>query len=215
MAKRKTVFRLLLGLACSAAILWLGVGCGEDIAPAYQCGTDSLRQANKTLEVFEKHKRLFNRYPNRVAVKLGFLRDEKTGRRTETWGIVTIVSEVVDQDRLPPEERLPNEIEGVPVQIILAEIAFAGQEFSDASPDERDPHVNLAWSVWNKNRDFFRRHPFYDGSILLGQMDPEPGNRIYGIKVVLTQEVDDRYLRSAVSIPDCLEDVPVKITVNP
>ena len=92
-----------------------------------------MRQANKTLEVFEKHKRLFNRYPHRVAVKLGFLRDEKTGRRTETWGIVTIVSEIVDQDRLPPEERLPNEIEGVPVQIILAEIAFAGQQFSDAA----------------------------------------------------------------------------------
>ena len=42
MTKRKTVFRLLLGLACSAAILWLGVGCGKDIDPDYPCGQEAL-----------------------------------------------------------------------------------------------------------------------------------------------------------------------------
>ena len=76
MAKRKTVFRLLLGLACSAAILWLGVGCGE---PDYQCGTESLEQATKTLEVPTTFVALSRPPPTQDE----FLRDEETGQRTK------------------------------------------------------------------------------------------------------------------------------------
>ena len=126
MLTRKTLPKLTLALACSAAILWLGAGCGI-IGPDYQCGTESLKQANKTREVALKYESLFKRQPNFPQAREGFLRDESTGRRTETWGIVVIVDgEKVDQDTLPPEDRIPDELEGVPVQIIPWQIAEKG-----------------------------------------------------------------------------------------
>ncbi len=56
MNKRKTLIKPTLALVCTAAILWLAVGCWEEIDPDYQCGTKSLERANKAVEVFNELK---------------------------------------------------------------------------------------------------------------------------------------------------------------
>ena len=214
MAKRKTVFRLLLGLACSAAILWLGVGCGE---PDYQCGTESLEQANKTLEVFKKYRPLLLRYPDRLYVDIVFLRDEETGQRTKSWGIVIVVSEMVDQDTLPIDDRIPDKLEGVPVQIITSEIYNKVERFyGEGWISDVDPQSNLAYDVWNKNRDFLRRYPFTSGSgVVSRDVEKEPGNRIWHIEVGVKEKVHNLGLPPTVRMPECLEGVPVRIKVRP
>ena len=85
MTNRKTFLRLTLALVCSAAILWLGVGCGKEVDPDYQCGTESLRQANRTNEVFHKYNSLFNRYPSPQCDK-GILEGRENWRQNGNMG---------------------------------------------------------------------------------------------------------------------------------
>ena len=210
MTNRRTLFKLTLFLACAAVIVWLGVGCGE---PDYQCGTESLERANKTLEVFKKYRPLLLRYPDRLYVKIEFLRDEETGQRTKSWGIVIVVSEMVDQDTLPIDDRIPDKLEGVPVQIITSEIYYKVERFYGESwISDVDPQVNIAYDVWNKNRDFLRRYPFTSGSVVLSRdVEKEPGNRIWHIEVIVKEKVHNLGLPPTVRMPECLEGVPVKI----
>ena len=212
MLTRKTLPKLTLALACSAAILWLGAGCGI-IGPDYQCGTESLKQANKTREVALKYESLFKRQPNFPQAREGFLRDESTGHRTETWGIVVIVDgEKVDQDTLPPEDRIPDELEGVPVQIIPWQIAEKGDISQGGFPFTGDPHFLLAIETKSKNIDLFDDSPFSNVARTSGVKD---GNGMMEIELFVTEKVDPLTLPPEDRIPDCLEDVPVKIRVDP
>ena len=210
MTNRRTLFKLTLFLACAAVIVWLGVGCGE---PDYQCGTESLERANKTLEVFKKYRPLLLRYPDRLYVEIGFLRDEETGQRTKSWGIVIVVSEMVDQDTLPIDDRIPDKLEGVPVQIITSEIYNKVERFyGEGWISDVDPQSNIANDVWNKNRDFLRRYPFTSGSVVSSRdVEKEPGNRIWHIEVIVKEKVHNLGLPPTVRMPECLEGVPVKI----
>ena len=63
-----------------------------------------------------KYEALFWRQPNVVSVGIGFIKDEN-GEWTEEVGLVISVSQKVDQNTLPPEDRIPIFVEGVPVQI--------------------------------------------------------------------------------------------------
>ncbi len=67
-------------------------------------------------EVRLKYDPLFWRQPNVHAVGEGLFSDGKGGW-TETVGIVIDVTEKVDQSTLPAEDRIPECLEGVPVQI--------------------------------------------------------------------------------------------------
>ena len=69
-------------------------------------------------QVRNKYDPLFWRQPNVHGVGLGRIRDEK-GEVTNTWGISVFVAKRVDQRRLPPEDRLPDCLEGIPIQIIV------------------------------------------------------------------------------------------------
>ena len=104
MANRKIVFRLLLGLVCSAAILWLAVACQDR---DYQCGTESLKLTMRTYEVLMKYLPMIMRLPHHPSPKLEFLRDEN-GDLTDTWGIVIITSKEIDQYALNAEDRIPD-----------------------------------------------------------------------------------------------------------
>lgn len=214
MANKKAALGIMVVLACAAVILW---SIDTYIKPGYQCGTDSLERANKTKEVFDKYKSLFERQPNRPYIKRGFFQDENTGQWTDTWGIVIIVDEKVDQDMLPPGDRIPDSLEGVPVQIIPAEIAnMVPPLYQGGFPNEVDVHANLVMSVRAKNRDLFNRHPFFNGvGLPYVEAGSERGNRIYGISMFVTEKVNPRTLPPEDRIPDCLEDVPVRITVKP
>ena len=67
-------------------------------------------------EVRLKYDDLFWRQPNVVGVGEGYFKDEN-GEWTERSGIRVTVTEKVDQSTLPPEDRIPDCLEGVPVNI--------------------------------------------------------------------------------------------------
>ena len=64
-----------------------------------------------------KYEDLFWRQPNVHSVGIGDITDEN-GEYTGIWGFRIHVIEKVDQNTLPPEDRIPHCLEGVPVQIV-------------------------------------------------------------------------------------------------
>ncbi len=64
-----------------------------------------------------KYEDLFWRQPNVHSVGIGDITDEN-GEYTDIWGFRIHVIEKVDQNTLPPEDRIPHCLEGVPVQIV-------------------------------------------------------------------------------------------------
>ena len=69
-----------------------------------------------------KYDDLFWRQPNVEAVGEGFFRDENGDRaKPEVVGIIVRVTEKVDQSEIPAEDRIPDCLEGVPVQIVEEE----------------------------------------------------------------------------------------------
>ena len=121
-----------------------------------------------------------------------------------------------NQEALLSEHRVPDFLEGVPIQIIPKEIANMADDFQGGGIDERDPHVNLVFEVTNKNRNLFYRNPSFKG-VGLPYVDAgnDPGNRIWGIRLYVAENVQQSSLSPTVRIPDCLEDVPVKFIVRP
>ena len=73
-------------------------------------------EVGRALNVRYKYDSLFWRQPNVYDVSTGFLRDGKGGS-TERWGINVWVTAKIDQSTLPPEDRIPDYLEGVPVKI--------------------------------------------------------------------------------------------------
>ena len=62
---------------------------------------------------------LFWRQPGVHSVGEGYFRDENGDRiEPEVWGIIIRVTEKVGQSTLPSEDRIPDCLEGVPVQIL-------------------------------------------------------------------------------------------------
>ena len=69
-------------------------------------------------EVRLKYDPLFWRQPNVFGVAEGFFQEEgRDGKHTDTWGIKVKVTKKVEQSTLPPEDRIPDCLEGVPVQL--------------------------------------------------------------------------------------------------
>ena len=149
-----------------------------------------------------------------------FLRDEN-GDMTDTWGIVILTRENIDQDKLPPEYRIPDSLEGVPVQILPREIGYPERLwYPQFDPEIGNPHSHVRADVDRKNWDLFRRYPFFSRTNSYtadrGE-DPFKSNsldRIFGIEVFVTEKVDPSTLPWEDRIPDCLEDVPVRIRVE-
>ncbi len=75
-----------------------------------------MANSSQTSGVLYRHESLFWRQPNVYDVSTGFLRDGKGGW-TDTWGITVWVTEKVDQSALPPEDRIPDCLEGIPVKV--------------------------------------------------------------------------------------------------
>ena len=87
----------------------------------------------RILEVRAKYRPLFKRQPYYNGNGPSDLRDEN-GERTETQGIIIYVSRKVDQGTLPVEDRIPDCLEGVPVQIV----AEGPRILLSESPDDTD-----------------------------------------------------------------------------
>ena len=71
-----------------------------------------------------KYEDLFWRQPNVWGVGIGEFRDENGEWAGGPWAFAISVTEKVDQNTLPPEDRIPDCLEGVPVQIIEETVPY-------------------------------------------------------------------------------------------
>ena len=78
--------------------------------------TDTEITTAEMIKVQEKYKPLFMRQPDVHQTGVGRFTDEND-EYTGEWGIVVTVTKKVDQSTLPPEDRIPDCLEGIPVQI--------------------------------------------------------------------------------------------------
>ncbi len=129
-----------LGLTAAVVLVFAAFGCGSDATPT-DAGNSNQRSnvmvaptptspastprpyeryrgaVKRAMAAKEKYEDLLWRQPNLLSVGVGLFEDEH-GKLTETVGIVIGVSEKVDQSTLAPEDRIPETLDGVPVQII-------------------------------------------------------------------------------------------------
>ena len=129
MLATKPQTRLIVLIICFTAVLLLAACTDGDFKdPSTLCETKSAAEEEtmnatpeitdeRILEVRDKYRALFKRQPNYNGNGPGHLEDEN-GERTETRGITIYVSKKVDQNTVPVEDRIPDCLEGVPVQII-------------------------------------------------------------------------------------------------
>ena len=145
--QRTNVRGALPALVCLAAVLWLAVACGpkydltdydpatydqswtgECIAHLEEGGeiTVTTEDADSTAnrptrdelwDVIDKYGPLLDQQPTVWSIGPGRL-DDEDGNPTDEMGIVLLVDKKVDQSELPPEDRIPDCLDGVPVQII-------------------------------------------------------------------------------------------------
>ena len=189
----------------------------------YQNHKANTRQAAAVLHDYES---LFWRQPNVHEVGKGFLRDGKGGW-TDTWGITVWVTEEVDQSALPPEDRIPDMLEGVPVRITdeeplplapettcdhdtCAVRSLEREENMAETPEITDEYIH---EVRLKYDLLFWRQPNVIG-VSEGFLRDGRGGWLEtsGINVEVTRKVDQSALPPRDRIPDCLEGIPVKIT---
>ena len=213
MTSWKPALGLTLILACAAVTLWsIDTYARHD----YQCGEASLEHANKSVQVFNELSPRFERQPGFVAAERNFLLDENTRLPSKEWGVVVFVTEKVDQFTLQPELRIPNELEGVPVQLVPSELWKNVISSGQFEQSDVNPHVDYVGQVISKNQDLFYDYPFSNGATFdYPEHIGELWERIWGIKVFVTEEIDQSTLPPEARIPDCLEDIPVRITVRP
>ena len=122
MHKTKLSLAVLTVIICAVAVLLLVRACGEDWP--WDCTPEKEKTVaiNTSNDVYRarairpKYDPLFWRQPNVHGVGIGDLRNED-GEETGLWGFVVHVTEKVDQSKLPPEDRIPDCLEGVPVEI--------------------------------------------------------------------------------------------------
>ena len=100
------------------------------------------QQMRRIHEMRLKYDPLFWRQPNVYSVAEGYFRDGKGGWLS-TLGIVVSVSEKADQSTLSIEDRIPNTLEGVPVQIIEEPNEFQLRHLLVPGTEDRANHSTL------------------------------------------------------------------------
>ena len=124
-----------LPLVCAAFLLLLpscGGGASEidpsvsptavapNASPTADEAKENLEAIEETVEkaraIRHKYEDLFWRQPNVHGTGIGFIRDA-SGERTGRVGFIISVTKKVDQNELPPEDRIPDMLEGIEVQI--------------------------------------------------------------------------------------------------
>ena len=186
--------------------------------------------------VREKYEDLLWRQPNVHDVTVNQLLDDKGGW-TKHWGITVWVTEKVDQNTLPPEDRIPDHLHNVPIQIIDAEQPPKAPESScdysmcvvnleegvemmtSPAPNTRIDPAELArrqgpsaYRVRDKYKPLFNHQPnYYSTSLGLSIDENDELTEVGGIIVYVTRKVDQSTLPPQDRIPDCLEGVPVQI----
>ena len=240
---RKTPAGLVMTPLLCAAVLWLAAACSSDeerSTGGCERGSSELVSRDNMSEeehgrhlywvgranaMRDRHEDLLRRQPNFQDLSTGFLRDGKGGW-TDTWGITVWVTEKVDQGALPPEDRIPDYLENVPVQVIDEELPEPGKNVCDydrcgANSPEREGSMETTTEITDErihevrlkyDRLFWRQPNVFmvsEGFLADGRGGWTEDS---GINVKVTRKVDQRALPPEDRIPDCLEGIPVKIT---
>ena len=239
----RSMFRLWVLIAAMV----VAVACGEEEERRIEgCTTETsalVSRASTSEEEYQeqkgkamysdivrrKYKDLLWSQPNVQEVSTGFFRDGKGGW-TDTWGIIVWVTEKVDQSTLPPEDRIPDYLEGFPVQIIdegpLPEAvesvcdygmctvnSIEKEEEMETTPESGDEFRARRHEVRLKYNSLFWRQPNVFGVSEGFLADGRGGwTEEVGINVKVTKKVDQSTLPPGDRIPDCLEGIPVRIT---
>ena len=193
---------------------------------------DYLRKHSIAGGVLYRYQSLLWRQPNVYDVIQGFFRDDE-GRWTGMWGITVWVTERVDQNALPTEDRLPDYLEGVRIRIVEAKpelertesscdysmcgVNLEKGEVSMTNPnentlEERARRQALEQKVRDRYEPLFWRQPNVHSTsigLFLDENDERTGHS--GIIVSVTRKVDQSTLPPEDRIPDCLEGIPVHI----
>ena len=129
MPRKGDLLRHLLVVSC-ATVLALTAACGE--SPCGEFSTvketemttpeDYEADVERARAIRHKYEDLFWRQPNVHGTGIGIVVDEN-GNDTDRAGFIITVTKKVDQGTLPPEDRIPDCLEGVPVQIEEAPVA--------------------------------------------------------------------------------------------
>ena len=78
-------------------------------------------------EIHNRYEDLFQRQPNyRWTEVPTYLLPDENGGYAEVRGIIVWVTKKVDQSEIPAEDRIPDCLEGVPVQIVEEDIRLLG-----------------------------------------------------------------------------------------
>ena len=142
----KHTFPLSLLTLGAMALLLMAIACGIDATPTAppqplpDCTTqddpsmkekilmttpESLQDdVERARAIRHKYEDLFWRQPNVWGVGIGEFRDENGEWAGGPWAFAISVTEKVDQNTLPPEDRIPDCLEGVPVQIIEETVPY-------------------------------------------------------------------------------------------
>ena len=187
-------------------------------------------------DVRDKYEDLFWRQPNVYDVTVNQLLDDKGGW-TKHWGITVWVTEKVDQNSLPPEDRIPDHLQNVPIQIIDAEqppkvpesscdysMCVVNLEKGEEGMAKQDPNTRIdpaelarrqgpsEYRVRNKYEPLFWRQPnVYATGLGLFTDENDEITGASGIIVMVSKKVDQSTLPPEDRIPDCLEGIPVQI----
>ena len=70
----------------------------------------------RAMAIRHKYEGLFWRQPNVYGTGVGIIEDEN-GNASDRAGLIITVHTKVDQNTIPPDDRIPDCLEGVPVQI--------------------------------------------------------------------------------------------------
>ena len=241
MDTRKSSFRLL-SLLIPVTVFWWATACSPATPTPWPTATPTPTplptvtpiacERNNTdvrrEEVMKKYNDLLWRQPNVYDVFWNAsLRREDNGRRIPgrvRVGILVVVYPKVDQSMLPPEDRIPDCLEGIPVQVI--ERSPEGMKKEDMMEylkekwpcaEDFDPPLEQRRAVRDKYSDMLWRQPNVHG-IGVGTLRHENGEPIRGtagIKVYVTEKTDQSTLPPEDRIPDCLEGIPVQVLEEP
>ena len=135
MRARKLSFRLLLALICAVSVLAATVACSSEKEETKIITSESTSTPDcaynvtdeRIHEVRVQNDGLFWRQPNVFRVGEGHFRDEN-GNWLDTIGIVVGVTKKVDQNTLPAKDRIPDCIDGIPVNVQEEELPIMGEE---------------------------------------------------------------------------------------
>ncbi len=209
MTSKKAALGITLVLAFTVVILW-SVETFWTTDPDYPCGQEALKHAIHVREVLKENRRLFGRQPgdSRFQLVEHFFRDSE-GNWSDEYGIVFKVDKEEHLNTAAPEDRIPDEIDGVPVFLGFPNYSGYREGFYHKSPE-----IRYANAVIRKHEDLFFRQP----NIILvphtsisddGGRPEEPLS--VQIIILVTEKVNQGKLPRQDRIPDCLEGLPVNI----